>query len=236
MTFAALDYPPEKLAPFGRDKITLEANTEQEQTMRVVACSKEPWTTALIESLAEGECFWDIGANVGSYTLLARARKLVVVAFEPVAENHATLCRNLARNGMLDQVIVIPLALGPMVGLTWIHLTDMRSGSASHLLTSEARKSTYHKQLLPIITGDKLIEMYDLPKPHAIKLDVDGCEPDVMRGLEETLNGEQLRVLMIELHDQWDGALTLWMQERGWMVAESFEHRGPIYYARFERG
>ncbi len=235
MTYAKLDYEAEKLKQFGREYLTLEANTEPEQNMRVVACSKEPWTVQVIESLAPGEVFWDIGANVGSYTLLARARKLVVVAFEPIAENYATLIRNLALNSMLDQVIVIPLALGPMVGLTWIHISDMRSGAASHLMTSDTQKRSYHKQLLPIMTGDKLLEMYDLPKPHAIKLDVDGCEPDVLRGLDETLKGEQLRVMMIELHDQWDGALTVWLAERGWKVAESFEHRGAVYYARFQR-
>ncbi len=235
MTYAKLDYPPEALRPFGREYLTLEANTEPEQNMRVVACAKEPWTVAMIESLAEGEVLYDIGANVGSYTLVARARKLVVVAFEPVAENYAALIRNLALNSMLDQVIVIPLALGPMIGLTWIHISDMRSGAASHLITSEMHKRSYHKQLLPIVTGDKLLEMYDLPRPHAIKLDVDGCEPDVLRGLEETLKGEQLRVMMIELHDQWDGALTQWLAERGWKVAEAFEHRGHVYYARFER-
>ncbi len=235
MTYAKLDYEPEKLKQFGREYLTLEANTEPEQNMRVVACAKEPWTVQVIETLEPGEVFYDIGANVGSYTLLARARKLVVVAFEPIAENYATLIRNLALNSMLDQVIVIPLALGPMVGLTWIHISDMRSGAASHLMTSDTQKRSYHKQLLPVMTGDKLLELYDLPRPHALKIDTDGSEPDVLRGLEETLKGEQLRVMMIELHDQWDGALTGWLAERGWKVAEAFEHRGSVFYSRFER-
>ncbi len=236
MTYAKLDYEPEKLKQFGREYLTLEANTEPEQNMRVVACAKEPWTTAMIESMAPGEVFWDIGANVGSYTLLARARKLMVVAFEPVFENLGTLARNLALNSMLGDVLVVPLPLGPMIGITHLHLSDMRSGAASHLMTSDTQKRTYHRQPVFVFTGDHLAELFSLPKPHAIKLDVDGCEPDVLRGLEETLKGEQLRVMMVELHDQWDGALTGWLAERGWKVAEVFEHRGSVYYCRFERG
>ncbi len=37
MTYAKLDYPPETLKPFGREYLTLEANTEAEQNMRVGA-------------------------------------------------------------------------------------------------------------------------------------------------------------------------------------------------------
>ena len=232
---APLDYPAEKLEPFGRQRLMLECNNEIEAALRIPACSKEPWTVALIESLSEGECFWDIGANVGSYTLLAAARRLVVVAFEPVSENYGTLCRNLALNGLLDQVIALPEALGPTQGMVWMHRSDMRSGAASHLVSDDNRKQTFHKQLVKVTSADFLLQTWKLPPPVAIKLDVDGTEPDVLAGMEGLLGYEGLRTLLVELHQEWDGKLTAWLAERSWVVEEQYEQRGPIYYAKFGR-
>jgi len=235
MSIAHLDYPAEKLAPFGRGKIEMEVSNEIEASMRLVACSKEPWTVAVIESLAPEEVFWDIGANVGSYTLLAAARNLAVVAFEPVSENYGTLCRNLALNNLLDQVLALCIGLGPGDGLAWMHRSDMRSGAASHLVTEDPKKVSFHKQLIPVLGGDTAARYFKLPLPHAIKLDVDGTEREVLQGMEGILASEQLRILLIEMHTEWDGALTVWLKERGWIVEEQFDPRGPIYYARFGR-
>ena len=203
--------------------------------MRLHACGKEPWTVAAIESMHPGEVLWDIGACVGSYTLIAAARKQTVVAFEPVSENYATLCRNLALNMILDEVFVLPIGLGPTTGLAWLHRSDMRSGAASHVMTDDPRKVTFHKQLVPILTGDQVIDLFKVPVPHVVKLDVDGTEPSVLMGMATILTGEQLRTLVVEMHTEWDGALTTWLAERGWGIAEKYEQRGPTYYAKFGR-
>lgn len=235
MNLGRLDYPAEKLQPFGRDKLVMEANTEIEQSMRLNACAKEPFTVELIESLSPGEVFWDVGANVGSYTLLAAARQLATVAFEPVSENYGTLCRNLALNGMLDSVVTLPIALGPATGLTWFHRMDMRSGAASHFVSDDPHKRSFHKQMMPVLPADQAQAMFGLPWPHAIKLDVDGGEQDVLAGAVGILACESLRHLLVELHQEWDGACTVWLAEHGWELAERYEDRGPVYYAKFGR-
>ena len=235
MTFAHLDYPPEKLLPFGRDKILMECNTDIERAMRIVACEKEKWTVTLIESMEPGEVLWDIGANVGSYTLLAAARKLNVVAFEPISESYATLCRNLALNNLLGQVITLPFALGDQDALIWAHLSDLRSGAASHTLSGSPRKQSLHQQLVPLLTATTAWTLWGLPVPHAIKIDVDGFEAKMLAGAEWLLSHTELRALLIEMHVQNDAALLAWLGERGWIVAEQYEQRGPIYYAKFER-
>jgi FkbM family methyltransferase len=236
VTYGRLDYPAEKLQPFGRDRIVMEANTEFERNMRIVACAKEPWTVAAIEAMQPGEVLWDVGANVGSYTLLAAARGIHVIAFEPVPENYATLCRNLAINQLRDQVVVLPFALGPGNGLIWMHFSDMRSGAASHAVNDSPRKVSLHKQLIPVITAELVTGTMGLASPHVIKLDVDGGEQNVLMGAEHLLPLGKLRAIICEMQRTPAGkALEGWMTERGWAIHEAYEPRGPIQYVLFTR-
>lgn len=235
MTVGRLDYPPEKLAPFGREKILMEANTPIEQSWRLAAVAKEPWTAEMIEELQPDEVFWDVGANVGSYSLLAAARGAAVVAFEPMFENFSTLCRNLALNGLLDRVIPLQVALAAQDGMAWLHLADLQSGAASHVISDSPKKTTFHKMLIRMEAADGLMQRCGLPAPHMIKLDVDGGELDVLKGMAWALQHAGLRALMIELDYRQDAEVITWLDEQGWVMGQRSEQRGSIYYARFER-
>ena len=58
--------------------------------------SKEPITLAWIDTFKDGETLYDIGANVGMYTIYAAVmRKANVYAFEPEALNYAELNKNI---------------------------------------------------------------------------------------------------------------------------------------------
>src|SRR5947209_19983984 len=74
--------------------------------------SKEPITLAWIDTFAEGETLFDIGANVGMYTIYAAVmRKATVHAFEPEALNYAELYKNIYLNGLHAHVLGNCLAL-----------------------------------------------------------------------------------------------------------------------------
>src|SRR5687768_12995904 len=90
MSVQQLDYP--------NRKILMEIETQVEQAFRVHSCSKEPWTIDLIERMEPGDVLYDVGANVGPYTLVAAALGHRVVAIEPGYQNYARLCHNLAMN------------------------------------------------------------------------------------------------------------------------------------------
>lgn len=235
MSYARLDYPTEVLAPFGRDRLLMECNTDIEARMRLVACAKEPWTVSLIETMSPGECFWDVGANVGSYALIAAARGVGVIAFEPVSENLGTLARNLALNNLLQDVIVVPVALGDENAMIWQHRSDMQSGAAGHLHTADARKRGFHQQLVPLITADTARALWGLPCPNVLKIDVDGFEPQVLAGAAGILADPTLRALLIEMQVANDAGLIAWLAERGWEIDEQYPERGGIYYARYRR-
>jgi hypothetical protein len=68
--------------------------------------SKEPITLAWIDTFAQGETLYDIGANVGMYTIYAAVvRKAAVYAFEPEALNYAELNKNIFLNDLHGRVL-----------------------------------------------------------------------------------------------------------------------------------
>src|SRR4051794_37732121 len=82
--------------------------------LRLRSAAKEPWTVKWIEAFEPGDVFYDIGANVGAYSLLAAkvgGGAVPVVAFEPSAPTYHDLCVNVALNGCDEIVTPLPFAL-----------------------------------------------------------------------------------------------------------------------------
>ena len=86
-----------------------------ERKWRARSCKKEPWTVAWIEeSMSGGGVLYDVGANVGTFSLVAAkvcARRGTVVAFEPGFASYAHLCGNIVLNRCEAIIIPVPLAL-----------------------------------------------------------------------------------------------------------------------------
>jgi FkbM family methyltransferase len=228
---AQLDYPDAK--------ILMEAETPIEQSYRLRACAKEPWTVALIEEIPPAGVFYDVGANVGSYSLIAAARGVVTVAVEPSFANVGALCRNLMRNGCEERVIVLPVALADIRGLPWFDYQDVRQGAASHVLGGKTRQF-FHRMRIPTLPLDLAITLFGLPAPTHIKIDVDGTELPVLRGMAETLRGEALAALLIEMPHPLEMDITALLAEAGWQLAERFGERNGqpianVVYGRFAR-
>src|SRR5690348_12226910 len=104
-TVARVDYPSAE--------IWIYVSSEIERKYRVRSCRKEPWTVQWLErEVTPGDVLYDVGANVGTFSLVAAvARGASVVAFEPGYANYARLCENLALNSCSDRVLTVPLAL-----------------------------------------------------------------------------------------------------------------------------
>ncbi len=232
MPIATLDYP--------KTKLVMEFTNPVEQEYRLKAVTKEPWTVAFIESAPAGAIFWDIGANVGPYTLVAVAHGLSVLAIEPSFANYATLCRNLGLNNMLDRCTALCLALGETTRFDWMHYQDTRSGAASHTIGGE-RTKYFHRQRIWVWAWDQLAGMMGLPAdvPWYAKIDVDGNEITVLKGASQVLR--QMQGVMIEMRADQEEAITALLVAAGLKLAERFAERGGkpmpgLAYGRFERG
>jgi FkbM family methyltransferase len=159
----------------------------------------------LSELLSPAQVVYDVGANIGFFTLLCA--RLVgpggsVYAFEPMPRNAATLRHNLALNG-IDNVVVVEQALADSSGTAELLLSHW---SAFHSLDVEGAAKRAHpapgsgqRIRVPTVTLDEFIAQQRAPAPDLVKLDVEGAELLALAGMRETLLSAQ-PLLLCELH------------------------------------
>jgi FkbM family methyltransferase len=175
--------------------------------------SKEPITLAWIDTFAEGETLYDIGANVGMYTIYAAVmRKANVYAFEPEALNYAELNKNIYLNDLHGRVLAYCLALTDMDKADRLLLSDFGLGISYHDFEENSwtedkefavdwklSKDNRRAQGCLGMRVDSLIAE-GMPVPDHIKIDVDGLEHRVVAGMLETLQRPELKTVLIEIN------------------------------------
>ena len=163
-------------------------------------------TKAWIESMNNGETLWDIGANVGIFTLLAACRGVSVAAFEPLSSNYFVLSKNIELNPAISsKIIALPIALSNNSSIKQLYIPDSDpgySGSSFGIPIDYEGKSLHYniKMNMLGLKGDDLIDFLNPPwsKPTHIKLDVDGIEDKIFHGLKETLLKEHVCSVLVE--------------------------------------
>ncbi|MQA66790.1 MAG: FkbM family methyltransferase [Alphaproteobacteria bacterium] len=169
--------------------VWIHATSDMEKRWRARSCAKEPWTVAWIERYIDpGDVLFDVGANVGTFSLIAaKHRQAVVVAFEPGYANYARLCENIQLNGCHGAVVPVPLALAEATGLTGFKYRSTHPGQSRHLLKDvpwrfgRAPRERY-EQPICAIRLDQAVAQFTLPRPNHLKIDVDGGEARVLAG------------------------------------------------------
>lgn len=152
---------------------------------------------ALRARLRPGSVLWDIGANFGLHsTTLARLLPgTTVIAFEPNPVEHARLLRHRAWNA--PHFTTSSLALSDSAGVVPLHLgPEGNSGMTTLAPWSQASYSS--TVLVAAAAGDSLIAAGALPAPTVIKLDVEGHEPAVLRGLAQALAHPRCELVVFE--------------------------------------
>ena len=119
----------------GGQRIKITTGSSHEVFRAFTFLSKEPETIAWIDDfVASGPSapvFYDIGANIGIYSLYAAAAipAATILAFEPESQPFAALCRNIAVNGF-DNIVPYQFALSNEVGIGLLHIATMVAGAA----------------------------------------------------------------------------------------------------------
>lgn len=159
--------------------------------------SKEPCTIEWLNSMKKNAVFYDVGACIGSYSMIAAANGLDVYSFEPEPENFATLVKNFEINGHLSHAYAIAASDEKKAGN--LYVTKGGAGQSCHQF---GEKSEYQERsIMKGCIAMPLDEMLDmgLPHPDYLKIDVDGFEPKVIKGAERILqNG--LTSLLVEVN------------------------------------
>jgi len=177
----------------------------REYNTRARSVRKEPETVAWIEAYAgESGVLYDIGANIGAYSLIAGANGLRVLAFEPSYENFRTLERNVTLNGLDRAVASYHLAFGRETKRGFFGYEEVSSGSARCTYipagTPIPEKYAVTKAILAFSLDD-FMNTFKPPMPTLLKIDVDGGEYDIVEGAYETLRMPALRAILIEVDE-----------------------------------
>jgi FkbM family methyltransferase len=152
-------------------------------------------------NLKEGSVFYDVGANVGFFSLLAArlgGPQGKIVCFEPLEGNVAKLIENARRN-QFGNVRVFPIALGAATGERIFQLSASPTWGKFKGVAQDVPDKYLRDISVNVRRLDDVMSAEKLPPPDFIKIDVEGAELEVIEGARDTL----LRygpTLMIELH------------------------------------
>jgi len=167
--------------------------------------TKEPETLEWIDALPAGAVLWDIGANVGLYSVYAaKKRNCRVFAFEPSVFNLELLARNVTLNGVSDRVCIVPIALNDALGPSELRMTTMEWGGSLSTFghdvgwDGKAVRQVFGFQTLGLSMEDA-VQRLGLPQPDYIKMDVDGIEHIILKGGAAVLR--VLKSVLIEVND-----------------------------------
>jgi len=169
--------------------------------------TKEPETLAWIDGFAPGEVLYDIGANIGVFSVYAALhRNCDVFAFEPEAKNYACLAKNLYLNGLGRRVKALNLGLHNRTAIEFLQLHGMESGAALHALGEAVdwRKERFQakfEQSVMAFELDEFVKCFGIALPNHVKLDVDGNEPKIIAGGRRTFSNPALKSLLIEMNE-----------------------------------
>lgn len=155
----------------------------------------EPVTrSACIEALTPGMTFIDIGAHVGLFTVpaaMAVGPGGRVIAFEPDPDNRRLLERNIARHE-LDTVQVVPAAVSDRSGDITLKQSPFNTGD--HRIDARSGARGVQVQMVSL---DQWLSEHD-HTADVIKMDVQGAEPLVLRGMQSLLDGDRPLQLLLE--------------------------------------
>lgn len=149
----------------------------------------------LLHFLREEDTFIDVGANIGSYTILASGvSKATTVSIEPVPATFHYLKENVAVNKIEDRTQLWNAAAGANVStLKFTSTFD----TVNHALSKEEEINTAYIEvksfpLSDMVNGDNSIKL--------IKIDAEGFETEVLKGMDFLLTQQSLKAIIIELN------------------------------------
>lgn len=152
----------------------------------------------MLGAIRHGDVVWDVGANIGFYS--TKFSDIVgssgrVFACEPSPDNRARLEEAVSGR---DNVTVLSFALGEREDIVRFEQGNDTLGATSRIVEKTAQSSRTVD--VRVANGDQIIASGEAAFPNVIKIDTEGFELEVLRGLVGSLRRRELRTLCIEVH------------------------------------
>lgn len=182
-------------------KMNVESFSEYERVMSFK--NDEKIIGAILQQLSrkENAVLWDIGTNIGLYSILAaNSSKNVkkVVSYEPEPRCIERIKENSTLNS-LEKVQVFPFALADTEGFFNLTIND-EYGAGNHSLVHSSVSEGQSVLKVKVETGDNIIAKYGEEIPTVVKIDVEGAEIKVIEGMPKTLSHPECLAVMCEVH------------------------------------
>ena len=179
--------------------IKIKTMTKWERWRVSTFYDKEPETIAWVNGF-EGGAFWDIGANIGVFSLWCAYRHpgMVVHAFEPMRDNFFRLWENICLNGHAG-IMAHFMAVGAAGGRDAVFTVPRAEVGASGGQIDCRLAGAVEEYRVPVWTGEALA--WVLGQPSYVKIDTDGNEPDVLRGMGPVLSSRTLKSVLVEVNN-----------------------------------
>lgn len=146
----------------------------------------------VLHFLRGDDLFIDIGANIGSYSILAGAEVgAEVMAFEPVPVTFSILKENMALNNLGYKAQLYNNGVGNDNGV--LRFTNSLD-TVNHVIKDSNNQAGIAVDIV------RIDDTVNIDKPCLIKIDVEGFETEVLRGMEHTLKNDHIKAIIIELN------------------------------------
>jgi FkbM family methyltransferase len=212
--------------PKGRLSFVLLGKTSGGRAMS--ALTRQPATIEWIDSFEPGSVFWDIGANVGVFSLYAAlGTDTKVVAFEPAAVNYFLLAANCEANNLFNQIDCLLVGVGGRHAIDRLEVSQFRSGR-SFSFRGKKDEPYNARQASVVLSIDELVEDYGLPCPNYVKIDAPGASEAIIAGAERTFRRREVRQVHLEIREQSKGGQRILdvLKQSGLAVAGKALHGG----------
>lgn len=232
-----LDYP--------RSDIWISLNSSSELN-RVHACRKEPETVQWIEQqFRAGDVLFDIGANIGAYSLIAAKfhnGAVKVHSFEPSFSTYPQLFRNVILNDCQGVIFPHMMPLSNRTSLSVFNYSSTEAGTALHSLGApvDYKGDAFRPEYRQVVLGfclDDLVFRYGFPPPNHVKLDVDGMELEILVGGSVLLGDPGVRSILVEVCHLRGNASTImeFLQGKGFSQVACVDHGQGVSNRLFVR-
>jgi FkbM family methyltransferase len=141
--------------------------------------------------------FFDVGANIGIYSLMAGKKGAKVYAFEPSPEVLPYLEKNIELNKF--DITLVKEAVGDKVGQIPFYVSTKENMGVGRIMEYGRRTE---KEKPPVMVSMNALDYYvgQCLAPTLIKMDIEGAEWFAIQGGEQTFSRDDAPVLMIEFH------------------------------------
>ena len=184
-----------------------------------------------IDKFDDNSVFFDIGANVGIYSIYAaKSKKIKVYCFEPSVFNLELLVKNIQLNNVNDNTYIAPIAINFKNSIESLNLSDLSNAAAlsnfgnnydqfGNQMTIKNYYNTIGMEL------DYFVKIFNIEYPKYIKIDVDGIEHLVLKGMNNIL--DNAKSILIELtssfKEQIESSHAI-LKSKGFVLSDKTQH------------